>query len=99
MYGTKKGVYKNGKKADIKFAKEYLSSGEDFADSVIRAGMRSTAALFITQMQDWLFLGSEARINTPGTTQGNWRWRMAKGSDNKALAKKILKITEMYNRK
>lgn len=92
------GWYKNGKPREIKFAKEYLSAGDDFADSVIRAGMRSAAALFIVQMQDWLALGSEARINTPGTDTGNWRWRMKKGAYTKALAKHIKKITETYSR-
>lgn len=92
------GWCNSAKKGEIKFAKEYLSSGEDFADSVIRAGMRSKAALFITQMQDWLSLGSEARINTPGITYGNWRWRMQKGVANSVLANKIKKITKTYNR-
>ena len=92
------GWCKNAKKSEIKFAKEYLSSGEDFADSLLRAGMRSKAALFVTQMQDWLALGSEARINTPGTTQNNWCWRMQKGAASAALAKKISKITKTYNR-
>lgn len=92
------GWYQNGKRAQIDFAKEYLSSGDDFADSVIRAGMRSASALFVVQMQDWLSLGSEARTNIPGTADGNWRWRMQKGAANKALAKRIKKITETYSR-
>ena len=92
------GWYKNAKKSEIKFAKEYLSSGEDFADSIIKAGMRSKSNLFVTQMQDWLALLSEARINTPGTQGKNWRWRMNKGGADKILAKRIAKITEMYNR-
>ena len=92
------GWCENSKKAEVKFAKEYLSSGDDFADSMIRAGMRSKAALFVTQMQDWLSLGSEARINTPGTTSGNWQWRMKEGAATKTLAKKIKKITETYSR-
>lgn len=92
------GWYENGKKSEIEFAKEYLSSGDDFADSVIRAGMRSPAALFVVQMQDWLGLGSSARTNIPGTPRGNWRWRMQKGEANKNLAEKIKKITKTYNR-
>jgi 4-alpha-glucanotransferase len=27
-------------------------------------------------MQDYLGLGSEARLNIPGTAGGNWRWRV-----------------------
>lgn len=92
------GWYKSAKKSEIKFAKEYLSSGEDFSDSVIRAGMRSAANLFVTQMQDWLSLGSEGRINTPGTSFGNWCWRMKKGVLTAALAKKIGGITKTYSR-
>ena len=30
-------------------------------------------------MQDYLGLGAEARMNVPGTAQGNWRWRMKPG--------------------
>ena len=92
------GWYKNGNIKEIAFAKEYLSTGDNFADSVIRAGMRSASLLFIVQMQDWLSLGSDARINTPGTNSGNWRWRMEKGAANKKLAKKINRITKTYSR-
>ncbi|MCP4303264.1 MAG: 4-alpha-glucanotransferase, partial [Gammaproteobacteria bacterium] len=34
------------------------------------------ARLAIAPMQDFLGLGSESRINTPGTLGGNWRWRV-----------------------
>lgn len=92
------GWQKSAKKSELDFAKEYLSSGDDFADSMIRAGMRSRAALFITQMQDWLSLSSEARINTPGSAVGNWRYRMNADALNAKLVAKIAKITKTYNR-
>ena len=92
------GWYKHCPKRQLRFAKEYLSAGKDLADSILRAGMRSKAALFITQMQDWLSLSSEARINTPGTSAGNWCYRMEKGADSAALAKRIKKMTDTYNR-
>ena len=92
------GWYENGSRKQIEFAKEYLSSGDDFPDSVIRAGMRSASVLFIVQMQDWLKLGSFARTNTPGTVGENWRWQMEKGAYTKELAQKIAKITKTYSR-
>ena len=92
------GWYRHSPKRPIRFAKEYLAAGEDFADSVMRAGMRSKAVLFIAQMQDWLSLSSEARTNTPGTAAGNWRYRMQRGAATAALARKIKKITTTYNR-
>ena len=95
---TLAGWIKNGRASEIKFAREYLAAGDDLADGIIRAGMRSKSNLFIVQMQDWLSLGSTARINTPGTASGNWRYRMDKGVCTAALAKRIAKITETYNR-
>ena len=41
----------------------------------IQAAYASAASLAVLPMQDLLGLGSEARMNTPGTTTGNWTWR------------------------
>ena len=91
---------KEAKKAELAQAKKYLglNSGEGFAWGVIRGGMASTANLFIAQIQDYLGLGKEARINTPGTDTGNWQWRMQKGALDKKLAKRIAEITARYER-
>ncbi len=43
---------------------------------LIRAAFATPARLAIAPLQDYLGLGSEARINTPGTSGGNWRWRV-----------------------
>ena len=48
---------------------------EDIAGLMIEAAMHSAADLAIAPLQDCLGLGSEARMNTPGVTEGNWRWR------------------------
>ena len=64
---------------DVAFAREYLGirGEESFCRGVIRGGMGSVTKLFVAQLQDWLELGSEARMNTPGTLGGsNWRWRV-----------------------
>ena len=65
---------------------------------VIRGGMSSVARLFVAQMQDYLGLGAEARMNVPGTAQGNWRWRMKPGEATPELAAKIRKYATMYGR-
>ncbi len=44
-------------------------------DVMIDTVLQSRAALAILPMQDLLGLGSEARMNTPGTDNGNWAWR------------------------
>ena len=65
---------------------------------MIRTGMQTAADLFVVQMQDLLELGGEARMNTPGTPTGNWRWRMLPGADSKELAKKLKLYTQTYRR-
>ncbi len=44
-------------------------------DAMMTTVLQSRAALVILTMQDVLRLGSEARMNTPGTEHGNWGWR------------------------
>ena len=83
------------------YAREYLGIGaaDDLADAIIEAGMQSNAQLFIMQMQDYLRLGKEARMNEPGRLlPSNWRWRMLPGAANDALAAKIAGLTARANR-
>ena len=58
------------------FVHRYLHTGQpDIVWQIIRAGYASASRIFIVPMQDLLNLGTEARMNTPGTPSGNWRWR------------------------
>ena len=58
----------------------------DIADALIRAAYGSAALLCIIPMQDYLGLGTEARMNVPATLGGNWCWRMLPGAADAALA-------------
>lgn len=53
---------------------------------LIQAALNSVARLAIIPMQDLMGLGSEARMNTPGTTGGNWQWRLGPGEPSCSLA-------------
>jgi 4-alpha-glucanotransferase len=44
---------------------------------MIRMAFNSRAGLAIAPLQDFLGLGSESRLNIPGTTLNNWRWRVS----------------------
>ena len=85
---------------ELAFAKKYLglNADEGFCRGVIRGGMASAAGLFIAQMQDYLGLGAGHRINTPGTENGNWQWRMLPGEANAALAADMRETTRIYGR-
>ena len=47
---------------------------------LIERAWSSQARLAIAPLQDVLGLGSEARMNSPGTVEGNWSWRLRGGS-------------------
>ncbi|RMG55826.1 MAG: 4-alpha-glucanotransferase [Gammaproteobacteria bacterium] len=49
---------------------------DDAAALLCRVALETRARLAILPLQDILGLGSEARYNTPGTSEGNWQWRM-----------------------
>ncbi len=46
-------------------------------NDLIQLAFSSPAKLAVAPLQDYLGLGSEARLNTPGTSTNNWRWRFA----------------------
>ncbi len=86
-------------KEELNFAMEYCNCGtQDFNWGVIKLGMASRANLFVAQLQDYLGLGKEARINVPGVALGNWTFRITKNQITKDLAEKIAYLTDMYGR-
>jgi 4-alpha-glucanotransferase len=66
--------------------------------SLIRLALRSPARVAMLQAQDVLGLGSEARMNNPGRTGSNWRWRMEAGALTPALARRLREATDEAGR-
>ncbi len=65
--------------------------------SLIRLAFASPARLAMIQAQDVLGLGSEARMNQPGTTRGAWKWRLA-SLPPRDLALRLREATEAAGR-
>ena len=85
--------------AERDFFRRYLSvDGSDIAWDLIRAGWASVACMALAPLQDILSLGTEARMNLPGTASGNWRWRYEDGMLTPGLQQRLCEITEMYGR-
>ena len=98
---TLKQWFDEASRQDKAYAKAYmgLNRSEGNVWGMIRGGMSSVSRLFVAQMQDYLELGGEARMNFPGTlSSANWTWRAAEGFDSDKLAKKIRKMTGLYGR-
>ena len=66
--------------------------------ALLRAALGSVADRAIIPMYDWLGLGAEAHLNTPGKLGGNWAWRAAEGFDTALLAGRIEAECAVYCR-
>jgi 4-alpha-glucanotransferase len=62
-------------------------------EALVRMAWGSPARTAVASMQDLLGLGPEARLNTPGTPEGNWEWRMAPGAVTGPLAARLRRLT------
>jgi 4-alpha-glucanotransferase len=66
--------------------------------SFIRVALSSIADLTIIPAQDLLGLGNSARMNFPGTEQGNWVWRYRPDAFNWEIGEGLRSLTTAYGR-
>ena len=77
----------------------FLRSGPgQMPQAMIHSLMASVAQLAVVPMQDLLCLGSEARLNTPGTAIGNWAWRLPEDSLRTELAQHCALLNRVFGR-
>ncbi|MGZ5027142.1 MAG: 4-alpha-glucanotransferase [Methylobacter sp.] len=67
--------------------------------ALIHAALASVANLAVIPMQDILELGSEHRMNTPGTTVGNWAWRFQWDQLSHERAVRFAYLVGLFNRR
>jgi 4-alpha-glucanotransferase len=66
---------------------------------MIRMALSSVCRAAIVPLQDVLGLGTEARMNTPGTASSrNWSWRAPPGSFSAETARRLRSLAEIYGR-
>ena len=84
----------------VGFAVDYLNltEHEGLNFGMIRGLLGSPAVLAVIQMQDYLALGGEARMNTPSTLGSNWQWRMTKEQFASLDLDRIRYYTTIYGR-
>lgn len=77
----------------------YLNSkGDEIHWDSIRTVFASVANTAIIPLQDLLGLGSEARMNTPNTIDGNWSWRFTEGALTDELAARLKQMSAAHGR-
>jgi 4-alpha-glucanotransferase len=72
--------------------------GDDMLKELIRVAYASVANIVIIPMQDILNLGTEARMNFPSTTGGNWIWRFTWDQIGGNLKKHYYGLAQLYER-
>jgi len=72
--------------------------GNEIAWQLMAMAWGSCADLAIAPVQDVLGFGSDARMNTPGTSEGNWGWRLQPGQLGSAHATRLAALTDLYGR-
>ena len=98
---TTRAWYEKASYEDKQKIKNYvgIKINEKFvSDYFIRIAMMSVANLCVIPMQDFLNLGDEATMNRPGTTRGNWMWRVKKNQLTPALQDYIASLVKIYER-
>ena len=81
------------------YAEAYLGASTDGLHwAAIRGVLASVADTAIVPVQDVLGLGSEGRMNTPGTASGNWRWRLQAGALTEDHARRLRTLADLYGR-
>ena len=75
-----------------------LGERQDLVHALMRAAFASGADVAVVTAQDLLRLGRDARMNTPGTSGGNWQWRFEAGALNADLAGELASLTETFGR-
>lgn len=96
---TSRGWYERVPEEEKSFYRRYLvRDGSHVAWDLIRACWASVARLALAPMQDFLDLGNQARMNYPGTSSGNWGWRMPEDALSEDLAQRIAEINYIYDR-
>ncbi|HEX9018120.1 MAG TPA: 4-alpha-glucanotransferase [Anaerolineaceae bacterium] len=97
---TTTGWYRTAMEKEKDMARRYLARpGDDIAWDFIRLAWSSVANFTLAPMQDFLSLGTEARMNQPGRLGGNWSWRMKESVlTDETLINRIHEANLLYGR-
>ena len=85
--------------AERSLCMKYLNTdGKQIHWDFIRAVLASVADTAIVPLQDVLGLGTEARMNLPNSSNGNWTWRFKKNALTDTHANRLREMSETYGR-
>jgi len=96
---TTEGWYASAKETEKDYLRRYLNiSGEDVAWDMIRLALSSTGVYAIVPIQDVMRLGTEDRMNKPGTASGCWQFRYTSDMLRDEYATQLKYLSSLYHR-
>lgn len=96
---TTVGWYRSAPKNVRTHCRKYIrSNGREIHWDMIRELFASVADTVIVPAQDILGLGSDSRMNTPATANGNWEWRMGRDPIPEKTIERLTELAETYGR-
>jgi 4-alpha-glucanotransferase len=97
---TTQGWFESRSPEERSYLQRYAASSEESAAwRLIRMAISSVGMFSVIPLQDALGLGTQARMNTPGTLgRGNWGWRLAPGALAEPVAGKLRELAVLYGR-
>ena len=87
-----------GKEQIRDYIDDHHTADADMYKKIIRMAMMCASETCIVPMQDWAGLDNSARMNTPGTVDNNWSWRMSADLTTDELSEEVLALTKRFNR-
>lgn len=96
---TTAGWYRNTNDINKDKVRRYMSTDDGGVSwAFIRTCMASIAKYAVFPMQDVLALGSDARMNIPGRSEGNWGWRCRRSDFHPDTARALYQMTHLFGR-
>ncbi|MGD9950355.1 MAG: 4-alpha-glucanotransferase, partial [Desulfobulbus sp.] len=91
-------VTPEAKRRAKRFANRFDDNAGSFHRELVHLALSSPANLAILPMQDILGFGNDCRMNTPGTTTGNWQWRLADTFMTEEVSAWLAEQVELFGR-
>jgi 4-alpha-glucanotransferase len=96
---TTRGWYEKASNHERDFVRRYCKTdGREIQWDLIKFALDSVADIAVIPFQDVIGLGSEGRMNIPGTIEGNWEWRFGWDQVGSYLADRLYELTALYGR-
>lgn len=80
------------------FRRYFRTDGHEVSWTLIESAYHSVAVMAVVPLQDVLSLGTEARMNLPGSASGNWSWRFQPWQLEQSAIDRLKEVTLLYGR-